>query len=50
MYIYVYMFVCIYAVERQDAAKFIWDNRVERLKSINLQLQKNNCNIIILLF
>jgi len=29
---YVYMFVCIYAGERRDAAKFVWDGRGERVK------------------
>ena len=34
MYIcmYVYMFVCIYAGERRDAAKFVWGCRGQRVK------------------
>jgi len=34
---YVCMFVCIYPGERQDAAKFVWGNRVERVKSTFVQ-------------
>jgi len=34
MYVYIYMYVCIYAGERGDAAKakFVWGGRVQRVK------------------
>jgi len=37
------MFVCIYAGERQDAAKFVWGGRVEMVKQLLMASRLSEC-------
>ena len=41
--VYVNMFVCIYAGERQDAAKFVWGGRVEMVKQLLMASRLSEC-------
>ena len=43
---YVYMFVCIYAGEPRDAAKFVWGDRGERVKAVSSNCLYNSLNVL----